>query len=168
MKDGSLLFQIAVWRAQLDDTLPSPLKETEAWLKDVEGLKEEGLPTSQNSSEALTLIRGKMSLFKVRKEIYGDVNPLAGSVLEEDRILERRRANTVVAEGGVACMPWGPEMIFMSALGGARGKPSTREVKAGDLEFRILLGHIVNLRPAVNTRTYDKTTLDRTEVLSCS
>ncbi|KAL6049704.1 hypothetical protein STEG23_021217, partial [Scotinomys teguina] len=61
---ASLTHQITEWKAQLDDVLPSPLKETEAWLKDVEGLVEEGLPTSQNYSEAAALIQGKMSLFK--------------------------------------------------------------------------------------------------------
>ncbi|XP_040598842.1 nesprin-2 isoform X2 [Mesocricetus auratus] len=61
---ASLTHQIAAWKAQLDDALPSPLRETEAWLKDVEGLVEEGLPTSQNYSEAVALIQGKMSLFK--------------------------------------------------------------------------------------------------------
>ncbi|KAM7323358.1 hypothetical protein ACRRTK_017464 [Alexandromys fortis] len=59
-----LTHQVTVWKAQLDDALPSPLKETEAWLKDVEGLVEEGLPASQNHSEAVALIQGKMSLFK--------------------------------------------------------------------------------------------------------
>ncbi|XP_075804010.1 nesprin-2 isoform X6 [Microtus pennsylvanicus] len=61
---AGLTHQVAVWKAQLDDALPSPLKETEAWLKDVEGLVEEGLPASQNHSEAVALIQGKMSLFK--------------------------------------------------------------------------------------------------------
>lgn len=60
----SLTQQVAEWKAQLDDALPSPLKETEAWLKAVEGLVEEGVPTSQNYSEARTLIQGKISLFK--------------------------------------------------------------------------------------------------------
>ncbi|XP_076778100.1 nesprin-2 isoform X4 [Arvicanthis niloticus] len=59
-----LMHQVAAWKAQLDDALPSPLKETEAWLKDVEGVVEEGVPTSQNYSEARTLIQGKMSLLK--------------------------------------------------------------------------------------------------------
>ncbi|XP_050009678.1 nesprin-2 isoform X8 [Alexandromys fortis] len=61
---AGLTHQVTVWKAQLDDALPSPLKETEAWLKDVEGLVEEGLPASQNHSEAVALIQGKMSLFK--------------------------------------------------------------------------------------------------------
>ncbi|XP_026635286.1 nesprin-2 isoform X2 [Microtus ochrogaster] len=61
---AGLTHQVAVWKTQLDDALPSPLKETEAWLKDVEGLVEEGLPASQNHSEAVALIQGKMSLFK--------------------------------------------------------------------------------------------------------
>ncbi|XP_037066520.1 nesprin-2 isoform X2 [Peromyscus leucopus] len=61
---AGLMHQIAEWKAQLDDALPSPLKETEAWLKDVEGLVEEGPPTSQNYSEVAALIQGKMSLFK--------------------------------------------------------------------------------------------------------
>ncbi|XP_038193388.1 nesprin-2 isoform X4 [Arvicola amphibius] len=61
---AGLTHQVAAWKAQLDDALPSPLKETEAWLKDVEGLVEEGLPTSQNHSEAVALIQRKMSLFK--------------------------------------------------------------------------------------------------------
>ncbi|XP_031211612.1 nesprin-2 isoform X2 [Mastomys coucha] len=60
----NLMHQVAAWKSQLDDALPSPLKETEAWLKDVEGLVEEGVPTSQNYSEARTQIQGKMSLFK--------------------------------------------------------------------------------------------------------
>ncbi|XP_063118254.1 nesprin-2 isoform X7 [Rattus norvegicus] len=60
----SLTQQVAEWKAQLDDALPSPLKEMEAWLKAVEGLVEEGVPTSQNYSEARTLIQGKISLFK--------------------------------------------------------------------------------------------------------
>lgn len=62
------IFQVSAWKAQLDDALPSPLKETEAWVKDVEGLVEEGLPASQNHSEAVALIQGKMSLFKVGKQ----------------------------------------------------------------------------------------------------
>ncbi|CAO2586640.1 Syne2, partial [Lemmus lemmus] len=61
---AGLAHQITAWKAQLDDALPSPLKETEVWLKDVEGLVEEGLPTTQNHSEAVALIQGKMSLFK--------------------------------------------------------------------------------------------------------
>ncbi|XP_059135375.1 nesprin-2 isoform X3 [Peromyscus eremicus] len=61
---AGLTHQISEWKAQLDDALPSPLKETEAWLKDVEGLVEEGPPTSQNYSEVAALIQGKMSLFK--------------------------------------------------------------------------------------------------------
>ncbi|GAB1297538.1 Nesprin-2 [Apodemus speciosus] len=60
----SLMHQVSAWRAQLDGALPSPLKETEAWLKDVEGLVEEGVPTSQDCSEARTLIQAKISLFK--------------------------------------------------------------------------------------------------------
>lgn len=60
----NLMHQVAAWRSQLDDALPSPLKETEAWLKDLEGLVEEGVPTSQNYSEARTQIQGKISLFK--------------------------------------------------------------------------------------------------------
>lgn len=65
------VFQVTAWKVQLDDALPSPLKETEAWLKDVEGLLEEGLPAFQNLSEAVTLIQGKMSLFKVGKQTCG-------------------------------------------------------------------------------------------------
>uniref|UniRef100_E9QP46 Nesprin-2 n=1 Tax=Mus musculus TaxID=10090 RepID=E9QP46_MOUSE len=60
----SLMHQVAAWRAQLDDALPSPLKETEAWLKDIEGVVQEGVPTSQSYSEARTLIQGKLSSFK--------------------------------------------------------------------------------------------------------
>ncbi|KAL1790760.1 nesprin-2 isoform X2 [Sigmodon hispidus] len=59
-----LMHQITVWKAHLDDALPSPLKETEMWLKDVEGFMEERLPTSQNYSRAVTQIREKMSSFK--------------------------------------------------------------------------------------------------------
>ena len=69
------VFQVAVWKAQLDNALPSPLKETEAWLKDVERLVEEGLPASQNHSEAVALIQGKMSLFKVGKQTCGKTDP---------------------------------------------------------------------------------------------
>ncbi|XP_007638273.2 nesprin-2 isoform X3 [Cricetulus griseus] len=61
---ASFTCQIAAWKAELDEALPSPLKETEAWLTDVEELVEEGLPTSQNYSEAVPLIQEKMSLFK--------------------------------------------------------------------------------------------------------
>lgn len=88
--DGSDLFQVAEWKAQLDDALPSPLKETEAWLKAVEGLVEEGVPTSQNYSEARTLIQGKISLFKVGKESHGKINPFLGSVLGEDYSRKKR------------------------------------------------------------------------------
>lgn len=68
--DGSALSQVASWRAQLDDALPSPLKETEMWLKDIEGAVEEGVPASQSYSEARTLIQGKISSFKVGKETH--------------------------------------------------------------------------------------------------
>jgi nesprin-2 len=73
--DDSALFQVAAWRAQLDDALPSPLKETEAWLKDIEGVVQEGVPTSQSYSEARTLIQGKLSSFKVGKETHGKNEP---------------------------------------------------------------------------------------------
>ncbi|XP_017658049.1 nesprin-2 isoform X3 [Nannospalax galili] len=59
-----LTHQIGAWKAQLDGTLPSPLKETEVWLQEVEGLMEEDLPASQDYSEAMTLTQEKMSLFK--------------------------------------------------------------------------------------------------------
>lgn len=74
---------------------------------------EEGVPTSQNYSEARTQIQGKISLFKVGKETHGKINTFLGSVLEEDCILGRE-SNMVVAEGGVAFVPWDPETFMVA------------------------------------------------------
>nr|XP_045011461.1 nesprin-2 isoform X3 [Jaculus jaculus] len=59
-----LTHQIAAWKAELDSALPSPLKETEAWLQDVEALMEEDLPTCQDYAQAMALTREKETLFK--------------------------------------------------------------------------------------------------------
>ncbi|XP_029396520.1 nesprin-2 isoform X4 [Mus pahari] len=67
----SLMNQVAAWRTELDDALPSPLKETEAWLKDIEGVVEEGVPISQSYSEARTLIQEKISSFKSLMGSFG-------------------------------------------------------------------------------------------------
>lgn len=113
--DGQLsaLFQIAAWKAELDEALPSPLKETEAWLTDVEELVEEGLPTSQNYSEAVPLIQEKMSLFKVGKQTCGNLDPLLGSVLEEDCILESRKYR--VGQARYSLSLWRSRGTFMIA-----------------------------------------------------
>ncbi|XP_047397719.1 nesprin-2 isoform X2 [Sciurus carolinensis] len=61
--DG-LSHKINAWRTNLSDALPGPLCETEAWLREVQKLMEEELPTSQNYSEAMTQTEEKMTLFK--------------------------------------------------------------------------------------------------------
>uniref|UniRef100_A0A8C5V010 Nesprin-2 n=1 Tax=Microcebus murinus TaxID=30608 RepID=A0A8C5V010_MICMU len=57
----SLENQINAWKTQLNYL---PLKEIEAWLQEVEQLRAEDLPSSQDYSEAMTLTQEKMTLFK--------------------------------------------------------------------------------------------------------
>ncbi|XP_036165466.1 nesprin-2 isoform X3 [Myotis myotis] len=61
--DG-LNYQINVWKTKLNDDLPSPLHQIEAWLREVEGLTETDLPTSHDYYEAIALMEEKMALFK--------------------------------------------------------------------------------------------------------
>nr|XP_021507722.1 nesprin-2-like [Meriones unguiculatus] len=141
-----LMHQIAAWKAQLDDTLPSPLKETEAWLKDVEGLVEEGLPTSQNSSEALTLIRGKMSLFKSLMGSFdyhsnilsafenGDENGLP--VVPPDKLEEmKRRINNILGSKFIPLLEFHDSRCSVLALlDEAKAKLDTWNVAYGNKE----------------------------------
>ncbi|XP_036887040.1 nesprin-2 isoform X2 [Sturnira hondurensis] len=61
--DG-LHYQINEWKTKLNHDLPSPLHQIEAWLREVEGLMDEDLPTSQDYCEAMALTQEKMALFK--------------------------------------------------------------------------------------------------------
>ncbi|XP_008061512.1 nesprin-2 [Carlito syrichta] len=61
--DG-LNHQMKAWKTELNYALPPPLQQIEAWLQEVEVLMEEDLPTSQDYSEAMTLIQEKITLFK--------------------------------------------------------------------------------------------------------
>ncbi|XP_006756776.1 PREDICTED: nesprin-2 [Myotis davidii] len=61
--DG-LNYQMNVWKTKLNDDLPSPLHQIEAWLREVEGLTEADLPTSHDYYEAIALMEEKMALFK--------------------------------------------------------------------------------------------------------
>lgn len=61
-------FQINVWKMKLNDDLPLPLHQIEAWLHEVEELIDEDLPAFQDYSEAMALIQEKITLFKVGKE----------------------------------------------------------------------------------------------------
>ncbi|XP_058423073.1 nesprin-2 isoform X4 [Diceros bicornis minor] len=61
--DG-LNYQINVWKTQLNDGLPSPLHQIEAWLQEVEELVDEDLPAFQDYSEAMALMQEKITLFK--------------------------------------------------------------------------------------------------------
>ncbi|XP_049467402.1 nesprin-2 isoform X6 [Panthera uncia] len=56
--------QINVWKRELNDALPSPLHQIEAWLQEVEELIDEDLPASQDYCEAVALIQEKMTLIK--------------------------------------------------------------------------------------------------------
>ncbi|KAM5175710.1 nesprin-2 isoform 1-T2 [Callospermophilus lateralis] len=56
--------KINAWKTNLNDALPWPLCEIEAWLQEVKELMEEQLPTSQNYSEAMAQTEEKMTLFK--------------------------------------------------------------------------------------------------------
>lgn len=60
--------QVNAWKADLNHVLPPALYQTEVWLQEVEELVEEGLPASQDYSEARALLQEKMTLFQVRKE----------------------------------------------------------------------------------------------------
>lgn len=57
-----------MWQTKLNDDLPSPLHQVEAWLQEVEELMDEDLPASQDNCEAIVLMQEKMALFKVGKE----------------------------------------------------------------------------------------------------
>ncbi|XP_039720519.1 nesprin-2-like isoform X1 [Pteropus medius] len=61
--DG-LTYQINMWQTKLNDDLPSPLHQVEAWLQEVEELMDEDLPASQDNCEAIVLMQEKMALFK--------------------------------------------------------------------------------------------------------
>lgn len=61
-------FQINVWQTKLNDDLPSPLHQVEAWLQEIEELMDKDLPASQDNCEAIALMQEKIALFKVRKE----------------------------------------------------------------------------------------------------
>uniref|UniRef100_A0A8C4MAE4 Nesprin-2 n=1 Tax=Equus asinus TaxID=9793 RepID=A0A8C4MAE4_EQUAS len=61
--DG-LNHQINVWKMKLNDDLPLPLHQIEAWLHEVEELIDEDLPAFQDYSEAMALIQEKITLFK--------------------------------------------------------------------------------------------------------
>ncbi|XP_023557291.1 nesprin-2-like [Octodon degus] len=56
--------QISAWKTKLDGALPPPLCDVEACLQDVEELGEEILTASQDSSDSVTLIHEKMTLYK--------------------------------------------------------------------------------------------------------
>lgn len=56
-----------MWKRELNDALPSPLHQIEAWLQEVEELIDEDLPASQDYCEAVALIQEKMTLIKVGK-----------------------------------------------------------------------------------------------------
>lgn len=57
-----------MWKTKLNDDLPSPLHQIEAWLREVEQLADADLPTSHDYYEAIALMEEKMALFKVGKE----------------------------------------------------------------------------------------------------
>ncbi|KAK1339277.1 hypothetical protein QTO34_019958 [Cnephaeus nilssonii] len=58
------LTKISMWKTKLNDDLPSPLHQIEAWLREVEGLTDADLPTSHDYYEAIALMEEKMALFK--------------------------------------------------------------------------------------------------------
>ncbi|XP_057586422.1 nesprin-2 [Hippopotamus amphibius kiboko] len=61
--DG-LNYKINVWKTELNQVLPSPLYQTETWLREVEELIDENLPASQDYCEAMALMQEKMTLFQ--------------------------------------------------------------------------------------------------------
>ncbi|EPY86172.1 hypothetical protein CB1_000324018 [Camelus ferus] len=61
-------YEINVWKTDLNNILPSPLNEIEAWLQEIEELLDEDLPASQDYREAMALIQEKMTLFKAGEE----------------------------------------------------------------------------------------------------
>ncbi|XP_036094192.1 nesprin-2 isoform X6 [Rousettus aegyptiacus] len=61
--DG-LTHQINVWQTKLNDDLPSPLHQVEAWLQEIEELMDKDLPASQDNCEAIALMQEKIALFK--------------------------------------------------------------------------------------------------------
>ncbi|XP_051051966.1 nesprin-2 [Phodopus roborovskii] len=142
----SLTHQIAVWKVQLDEALPSPLKETEAWLKDVEGLVEEGLPTSQNYSEAVALVQRKMSFFKslMGSSDYHsnillafdnrDENHLP--VVPPDKLEEmRRRLKTILGRKFMPLLEFqGSKCSVLALLDEARAKLAVWDVTYGSEE----------------------------------
>ncbi|XP_051003413.1 nesprin-2 [Acomys russatus] len=141
-----LVHQITAWKAQLDDSLPSPLKETEVWLRDVEGLMEEGLPTSQNSSEAMTLIQGKMSLFK---SLMGSIDYHSNillafencdesslPVVPPDKLEEmRRRINSILGRKFISLLEFhGSKCSVLALLDEAKAKLDIWNVAYGSKE----------------------------------
>ncbi|XP_060030825.1 nesprin-2 isoform X4 [Erinaceus europaeus] len=56
--------KIHLWKTKLNDALPSPLHQIEAWLQETEKLIDEDLPASQDYFAAMTLLQEKMTLFK--------------------------------------------------------------------------------------------------------
>ncbi|KAM4853120.1 nesprin-2-like [Thomomys bottae] len=60
----SLNHQVNTWKAELNEALPSHLRETEAWLQQVEELVQEDLPATQDHSEARALTQERITLFK--------------------------------------------------------------------------------------------------------
>ncbi|KAM5245078.1 nesprin-2 isoform 4-T7 [Hipposideros larvatus] len=61
--DG-LNYQMNVWKTRLNQDLPAPLQQIEAWLREIEELINEDLPASQDYCEAMALMQEKMTLFK--------------------------------------------------------------------------------------------------------
>jgi len=59
------IFKINEWKAELDQMLPPPLDDIEAWLQKVEHLQAEDLPDLQDPFKAMSLFSEIISIFKV-------------------------------------------------------------------------------------------------------
>uniref|UniRef100_A0A663F3C4 Spectrin repeat containing nuclear envelope protein 2 n=1 Tax=Aquila chrysaetos chrysaetos TaxID=223781 RepID=A0A663F3C4_AQUCH len=59
-----LISQINEWKAKLDQMLPSPLDNIEAWLQEVEHLQSEDLPDLQDPFKAMFVFREIIVIFK--------------------------------------------------------------------------------------------------------
>ncbi|NXX50529.1 SYNE2 protein, partial [Tricholaema leucomelas] len=59
-----LISQINEWKAKLDQMLPSPLGNIEAWLQEVEHLQAEDLPDLQDPFKAMFVFRETIVIFK--------------------------------------------------------------------------------------------------------
>ncbi|XP_029453986.1 nesprin-2 isoform X2 [Rhinatrema bivittatum] len=60
----NLTSQIADWKVKLDHSLPAPLNDVEAWLKEVENLLSIDFPELRDHHKAMSLLQEKETLYK--------------------------------------------------------------------------------------------------------